>query len=175
MEKIKVSQDALYSYLTEHDVKLSRLAELMGKTLPVVSSCFLHHKDMQGRPRYFTRQNVEVINQVLPQIAAELRSLLLTFGSDQVRTNSRGRTYDPALIEPLKAIGQYMNLTALVERVLGWNKHKKEAILVTPSNKTYGNISEADVLAINNELLSVAGVLSSYEVVPDSESSSSSE
>lgn len=29
-EKMKVSQDQLYKYITEHDVKLSRLAELMG-------------------------------------------------------------------------------------------------------------------------------------------------
>ena len=28
--KVKMTQDALYKYLTDHDVKISRIAELMG-------------------------------------------------------------------------------------------------------------------------------------------------
>ena len=41
--------------------------------------------------------------------------------------------------------------------------------------KTYGNISEQDMLAINNELLTVAGVLGSYEVVADGNDTISTE
>ena len=115
------------------------------------------------------------MNEALEQIADTLRGLVLQFGSDQTYTNQRGATYDPALVEPLKKIGEWMNLTALVERVLGWNQRKKENVLVTRSSKAYGTVSQADATAINNELLAVAGVLGSYEVVADGNDTISTE
>lgn len=48
---------------------------------------------------------------------------------------------------------------------------EKDAILVSTASKVYGNISEEDMVKINNELLAIAGVLSSYEVVADIDSS----
>lgn len=169
MEKIQVTQDTLYEYIRAHGIKMVRLAELIGKSGEVVTSCFKHHKDDRGNPRYFTEKNIEAINMALPVIASELRGCLLTFGSEQTYTNQRGVTYDPALVDKIKEVGKFLNITALVERVLGWSKGKKSAVFVQKSSKGYGCVSEANMIAINNEILSVAGVLSSYEVVGDGE------
>lgn len=166
-KKVQISQDVLYQYLTEHGIKLVRIAELIGISEASVNSCFKHHKDAHGNPRSFTRYNIRKLNGAIEQIATELRGYMLTFGSERTFTNQRGKTYDPALIEPMKKIGNMLNLTALVERVLGWNKNKKENTLVSPSSKNYGNITREDADRINAELLAVAGVLSSYEVVAD--------
>ncbi len=167
MEKVKVSSDVLYQYITEHGIKLTRLAEHIGLSDASINSCFKHNLNKNGVGRTFTHKGIERINMALPYIADTLRELTLHFGSSQVFTNQHGRTYDPALVEQMKKIGNILNLTALVERVLGWNKSKKENILVIRSSKVYGNISEDDVNRINAELLAVAGVLGSYEVVPD--------
>lgn len=164
---IKVSQDTLYQYIQEHNIKLVRLAELMELSEASINSCFKHHITNRGVPRSFTPAAIDKLNFAIWRIAAELRQRLLTFGSDQVFTNAHGRTYDPALVEPMKRVGEYLNLTALTQRVLGWNKGKKENILVTPSSKVYGNISEDDANRINTELLAIAGVLSNYEVVAE--------
>ena len=166
-KKVQISQDVLYQYLTEHGIKLVRIAELIGISEASVNSCFKHHKDAYGNPRSFTRYNIRKLNGAIEQIATELRGYMLTFGSDQTFTNQRGKTYDPALIEPMKKIGNLLNLTALVIRVLGWNQNKKENTLVSPSSKNYGCITREDADRINAELLAVAGVLSSYEVVAD--------
>ena len=79
-KKMQMSQDDLYQYLTDHDVKLSRLAELMGKSLPVLSSAFLHHKNNAGYERNFSVENIALLNQSLPILSDELRQCLLTFG-----------------------------------------------------------------------------------------------
>lgn len=167
MEKVQVTQDTLYEYLLAHDVILSRLAELIGKAPEVVMSCFKHHKDWHGRPRKFNAEHIAAINKALPVIASELQARLLTFGSERTYTNNRGKTYDPALVDQLNGLGKYLNITALVTRLLGWSKGKKSAVFCQPSSKAYGNISEADMIIINNEILSIVGVLSSYEVKTD--------
>ena len=169
--KIQVSQETLYEYMLAHDLKTARLAELIGKSPELVISCFKHHNDVYGKPRKFNAENIAAINEALPVIANELQSRLLTFGSDQTYTNRRGATYDPALVEKIKEIGHYMNITALTERLLKWNKGKKSAVLVQTTSKSYGCVSEADMITINNEILSVVGVLSNYEVVADEDSS----
>ena len=51
MEKIKVSQDTLYSYLTEHSVKLVRLAELVGISGASMTSCFKHQITVETAAR----------------------------------------------------------------------------------------------------------------------------
>lgn len=165
--KIQVTQDTLYEYMLAHDVKLSRLAELIGKSREVVFSCFKHHKDPRGKPRYFSHENIEAINQALPVLAQELQQHLLTFGSPQTYTNRWGNTYDPALIEPIKELGHYLNITAMTGRVLGWKPTKKTSVLVQTTCISYGCISEADAIAINNEILSIVGVLSSYTLIAD--------
>lgn len=168
-QKIQVSQDTLYEYLLAHDVKLSRLAELIGVVPEVVLSCFKHHCDWHGRPRKFNAGHIESINRSLPVIASELKSRMLAFGSDRTYTNKWGSTYDPALVEPLKEIGKYLNLAGLLTRLLGWSSGKKGAVLSRPNGKMYGCISQKDATIINTEILSIVGVLSSYEVIKDSD------
>ena len=165
MEKVKVSSETLLKYLTDHNVKLARLAELMGISGASLTSCFKHQIINKGVPRQFTAQNLERMNEALPQLASELRGSMLIFGTGETRTGQKGKVYDSALVDQMKRIGQYMNLTALVYRVLGWSQDKKESILVTKNSKVHGNITREDADLINTELLSVAGVLSSYEVI----------
>lgn len=167
--KMKTSQDELYSYLTAHDVKLVRVAELMGKTLAVVSSCFLHHKNVHGYERRFSVENVQKLNEALPVIASELRQCVMTFGTDRMYKNRLGKEYDPGMVEPMKRVGRYMNLAPLTERLLGWNERKKVNVLTSEKCKAYGNIMRSEVAAVNAELLSVAGVLDGMEVVADEE------
>lgn len=167
IQKIQISSDTLYQFLTEHGVKESRLAEFMGVSTTSVNDSFLHRIMPTGKPRSFTRKTVIKLNSALEQMADALRSSVLTFGSEQTYTNQWGNTYDPALLEPMKELGKLVNLTALVERVLGWNKFKKQAVFVAKNSNSYGCISQDDVNRINAELLAIAGVLSSYEVVLD--------
>lgn len=164
---MKMSQDDLYKYLNEHDVKVSRIAELMGKTPQAIISNFKHHKNAHGYPRRFSVENIRLLNEALAVIARELRGCVMTFGTEQKYTNKHGRTYDPGMIEPMNRLGELMNMTGLVERLLGWSKGKKLAVFSTPASKAYGNISEADVKTINKEVLEVSGVLEGMEVVPD--------
>lgn len=171
--KVQVSADTLYQYLTEHGVTITRLAELTGLSDATFNVCFKHSIGSNGIPRVFTPKAIEKINIALEQIADELRHCLLTFGSYQAFTNQRGKTYDPALVEPIKNnVGKYFSLNVLCENVLGWNKAKKHNILETNTGKAFGCITADDVNRINAELLSVAGVLSSYELVQSDSSSS---
>lgn len=167
--KMEMTQDELYEYLTAHDVKLVRLAELMGKTLAVVSSCFLHHKNVHGYARRFSVENVQKLNEALPVIARELRGCVMRFGKKPVCVVKQGRTYYPGMVEPMKRVGEYMNLVPLTERLMGWNERKKANVLASDKNKAYGNIMRGDVVAVNKELLEVAGVLDGTEVVADDE------
>ena len=167
MQKVKMSQDTIYDYLTKHDVIITRIGELMGMDRSAVMSCFKHHLNSRGIPRHFTVQGIVKLNKALQVLAGELRSHVVVFGSDKIYKNKHGRTYDPGMIEPLNELGKYMNLMGLTNRLLGWNKRKKENVFSSPATKNYGNISESDVNAINAEVLSVAGVLEGTEVVPD--------
>lgn len=164
---MKMSQDALYKYLNDHDVKMSRIAELMGVVPQVVMSCFRHHLNHNGNPRYFSIENIRKLNEALPKLAQELRSCVMTFGSDKVYTTKRGLVYDPGMIEPMNKVGRLLNMTTLAERLLGWNKQKKLNTFSNPTHRMYGHISESDVAAVNAEVLAVAGVLENVEVTPD--------
>lgn len=166
-KKMQMSQDDLYQYLTDHDVKLSRLAELMGKSLPVLNSAFRHHKNNAGYERNFSVENITRLNHSLPLLADELRQCVMTFGSDKSFTNKHGSTYDPALLEPIKQLGRYLNLVTLTERILGWNKTRKRNVLADSHSKVYGCISQSDMMTLNSELLAIAGVLEGTEVIPD--------
>lgn len=167
VQKIQISSDTLYQFLTEHGVKLVRLAEIIGFSTTSLHDCFSHRLMRTGKPHSFTHKTIKKLNVALEQMADALRSSVLTFGSEQTYTNQWGNTYDPALLEPMKELGKLVNLTALVERVLGWNKFKKQAVFVAKNSNSYGCISQDDVNRINAELLAIAGVLSSYEVVLD--------
>ncbi len=167
VQKIQVSSDTLYQFLTEHSIKIVRMAEFMGLSVPSLVKCFTHKSMPSGKQYTFTRKTIPRLNSALVQMADALRSSVLTFGSEQTYTNKWGNTYDPALLEPMKELGKLVNLTALVERVLGWNKFKKQAVFVAKNSNSYGCISQDDVNRVNAELLAIAGVLSSYEVVLD--------
>lgn len=165
--KIKISQDELYKYLCDHDVKVSRIAKLMDVSPSVITECFKHSNNRHGNPRYFSVENIRKLNEALEKFAEQLRSCLVTFGSDKMYTNSCGRVYDPGMIEPLNNLGEMVNLLTLIQRVLGWSKAKKVSVFSIPASKAYGNISESDVAKINAEILAVAGVLDGVEVMPD--------
>ncbi len=166
-QKITVTQDELYQYLQAHDVKLIRLSGLMGCDDDTVTSCFAHRKDKHGVPRRFSADNLGKMNKALPQLAQELRGCLLRYGSAQTYTNAHGREYDPGQIEPLKTLGRYLNITGLLQRLLGWSQNKKSSVLCRPKAINYGNITKSDVMIINTEVLSIAAVLDSYQVVTD--------
>lgn len=174
MGKIKISQETLYQYMLAHDIKVTRLAEQMGVSFSLVNSCFRHHKNRHGTPRSFRAEHLAAINEALPRIADELRELLLKFGSPRAYTSLRGTIFDPALVEQFKELGKYLNITGLAVRVLGWSKRKKNQVLVDSTSIVYGHISQADAIAVNNEVLSIIGALTSYEVVADTDGSSGS-
>lgn len=169
MDKIKITQDELYQYLQCHGVKLVRLSEIMGTGDDMVSQCFKHSKDRLGVPRRFSSRSIALINRSLPLLASELRGCLLHYGSTLTYTNKHGREYDPGQIEPIKNLGRYLNITVLASGVLGWNSYKRKLVLSNTHAANYGNISKEDVTRINTEILSVAAVLDSYELVIDSD------
>lgn len=167
MNKTAVSQDFLYQYLTDHNVTISFLAKRMGASVSIVSKSLRHKKDRLGHTMRLTPANIERLNVALPVIAEELRASVLSFGSDQTFTNSWGRTYDPALRQPILDLSRFFKITPFLLRVLGWKKGKRDMVLVSRNSLAFGHISQDDVNKINAELLSLAGVLSGYEVIPD--------
>ena len=52
-----MSQDELYKYLKEHDVKISRIADEMNIGTSTVSACFNHSRNRYGNPQRFTMDN----------------------------------------------------------------------------------------------------------------------
>jgi hypothetical protein len=167
MDKVNVSQDFLYKYLTDHNVNLSRLNELMGVSNGILMGCFRRNPDRYGNPLKFSAKNIEKLNAALVELSGMMRESVIAFGSEQMFTNNRGSTYDPGTLPKVKGLSHLFKMNPFCERVLGWKLTKKENVLCTPSSKVYGNISSDDVNLINTELLAVAGVLSSYQVVAD--------
>lgn len=172
-QKVTVTQDFLYKYLTEHNVNLSRLNELMGVSNGILMGCFRHNPDRHGNPLKFSTKNIEKMNVALGELAMQMRQSVVTFGSEQQYTNLRGATYDPGTVMQIRGLQRWFKLNPFCERVLGWNLGKKETILCTPSSKAYGTVSADHVAQINAEVLAVSGMLGGIEVVPDKGSSSS--
>lgn len=166
MMKIQVSQDFLYDYLKEHGFIITILSTYMGISESIVRGCFHHDLNRLGRPMSFSAANIAKLNEALTAIADDLRRCVLTFGSDQTFTNQRGVAYDPALVEQIKnGMGKFFKMKGMTERVLRWNKTKCDTTLAVRKSPMYGKVSREDADRLNAELLSVAGVLSSYEVV----------
>lgn len=166
-QKLRVTQDVVYQYITEHNVNLSGLAREMQANPTLVAGCFRRNADRNGKPRHFTAQTLPRLNQALDMFTQKMRQSMITFGSPQTFTNNRGATYDPGTMDAIRGLSQFFNLTQFIIRVLGWNETKKNATLSGPSSKAYGCISRDDVNRINAELLAVSGVLSNYEIVAD--------
>lgn len=167
MDKVKVSQDILYGFLKEHNVTKVVIAQRMGVSESIVGGCFRHALNRHGKPLSFSANNIVKLNEALQMIASELRQCVITFGSDDLKTNKHGSTYVPSALEGFRKLGTYFNVTKLTNRVLGWNESKRVMILSCKSSITKGNITADDVNRINAEILSVAGVLDCYEVVAD--------
>ena len=163
----KISQDTLYKYIREHDVKISRIADAIGMDQGSVSACFLHLNNRHGHPKSFTVENIAKLNEGLRTFAIKLRGCMLQFGTEKMYTNKHNRTYDPGMIEPINKLGEYLNMAAVMERLLGWNKNKKLNVFSNKASKIYGNISQKDVDALNMEIISIASFFDSVEVVPD--------
>jgi hypothetical protein len=175
MEKAIVTQDFLYEYLTQHNFTITMVAKRMGVSEGIVRSCFRHNLNRHGNPLSFSAVNVRKLNDALEVIANELRESVITFGSAQAFTNQRGTTYDPGTLPALQHLGEYFNMKGLTERVLGWNKTKKDITLSVKSSPMYGKVSADDVARLNAEVLAVSGMLGGIEVeMPDQGSSSSS-
>ena len=174
MEKVNVSQDFLYEYLKEHNMTIMMIAKKMGASESVVRNSLQRNPNRHGNAMRLSAANLLKLNSALEEIADELRGCLVTFGSDKMFTNQRGTTYDPGTLPALQRVGEYFNMKALTERLLGWNKTKRDITLSVKSSPMYGRVTKEDIDRINAELLAVAGVLSNYEVVPDANSSSSS-
>ena len=116
---------------------------------------------------------------VLSQMRFEQNRLVIVGTTEKLlaghRKNHRGNEYDRGMRELINNnIGRYLNITLMVDEVLGWNQKKKEAILGS-SSKASGNITKEHVQAINQHLLNIYGNLSAIELVADSDSSSSSD
>lgn len=168
VQKEPIVQDDLYKFLLMHDVKISRLAEMIGMKKPEpLLSCFKHHNDWHGRPRKLNADHIAALNEAMPRLAEYLLNCRLKFDAERAKTNTWGSTYDKGLVEPIKLIGSYLNITKMLKRVAGWNNGKKCAVLSRPNGKMFGCITKADAVAINQELLAVAGVLEKYELVAD--------
>lgn len=165
--KTIATQDNLYDFIKKHDLKMTRLAQLIGKSDDVVTSCFKHHKDWHGRPRHFNREHIAAINAALPVLAREIEARRLEWGAGSMplEANRWGNTYDKSVLEQLKSLGFYINLTGLLTRVLGWKKSKKNNVMSQKNSNSYGAISKDDVIKINTELAAIVNVLSDYEVV----------
>lgn len=167
MDKVKVSQDVLYKFLQEHNITTVMISKKMGVSETIVGGCFRHAMNRHGKPLSFSKANIVKLNEALAVIASELRGCVITFGSSEAFTNKRGKTYDPCTVQAIRRLGEYFNLTALTARLLDWKNTRCNMVLGPKSSRIHGNVTEEDVNRINAELLAVAGVLGSYEVVAD--------
>ena len=173
MDKEQISQDVLYKFLTDHNLIITRLGEMIGLGIGSMSACFKHML-ANGEPRYFTRQSVAKINEALPQIAFEVERRRVVFNMANNSSKQRKVQFDPGCVEQLKALGAYIKVDAMCQRVLGWKAVKVRKVLFAPSSTMYGHITPEDVRLVNEELMYVSFWLQRHEVVAESSSSSNS-
>lgn len=164
MEKVKMNQDELYQFLLSRNIIIKRLGEKIGQSDVAMSNAFKHNV-VNGSPLYFSTEKLRRINEALPVMADEISARLMKFNTGGPTTFGRNNKYDLDCLEQLRTVGDYFNLIGFTARILGWSKTKKSATF-TPSSNLYGHITEADVTAVNTELLAIAGVLRSVEVTP---------
>ena len=167
MEKNEITADDLRKIWEEHNLTITMLASKMGVSEGIVRGCFKHTLNRHGKPLRFSKTNLEKLNAAMDQIAQELRNSIITFGSDKTYTNQLGNTYDPGTLESINHLGTYFNMKKMVMRVLGWTEAKRFTVLSVKNSPVYGNVTREDIVRINTELLAVAGVLSSSEVVAE--------
>jgi len=164
MDKAKVTQDFLLEYLTQHNVNLKRLNELMGVSNGLLMGCFHHDLNRHGNPMKFSAANIEKMNEALPLLADQMRSGVVTFGSSETYTSRRGETYDPATVPQLRALQRWFKLGPFFQRVVGWTQSRTSSALNSRTAKAYGTITADQVARINAEVLAVAGMLGGIQV-----------
>lgn len=168
IQKEKWTQDELYDFLTSNDVTITRLSDLMGMTIGMVASNFKHHVTRHGKPRSFNYQQTVKLNEALQQLAKNMRQCMLRYAGTEQKKGNLGKIYYPALRQQMNdGVGQYFNLVSLTQRVLGWNRTKKRNVLESnkENSKASGCITAQEAELINKEILAVAGMLESHEIV----------
>ena len=169
MDKIKVSQDVLRTYLEEHHFINAALAKKMGVSEGIVSACFNHKLNRHGKPLSFSRKNIELLNQALQQIAEDLSGCKLK-ASDEDSDSKRFINDDPAVMESLRRIGEYIRLKGLTDKVLGWKYKKCLNNISLNGPKPHVHISKEDAMRLSTAIMAMASTLAGWEVVSNDDS-----
>lgn len=144
------------------------LSQYMGVSESIVRGCFKHDINCRGKFLRFSEGNIQKMNDALHRLAADIRACQLNFGQGETFTNRCGRVYDRSIADQVKqGMMRIFVVKDIVSRVLGWNELKCKARLCSTGSVTYSNVECADCERLNDELISIASVLESYEVVSD--------
>ena len=165
MDKIKVSQDELKRFLEAHHFVRVAIAKKMGVSESIVGDSFNHMINRHGKPMSFTKKNIELLNTALQQIAKELSMSKLKCSDDG--STRRFINDDPAIIESLRKISEYIKLRGLTAKVLEWGTRKCESNINLKESNPRVHLKKEEIELINNEILTVAGTLANWEVVAD--------
>lgn len=171
MDKIKVSQDELKTFLESHDFVRVAIAKKMGVSESIVGDCFNHLKNRHGKPMSFTKRNIELMNTALQQIAEELSTCKLKCSNEEAATR-RFINDDPAIIESLRRISEYIKLRGFTAKVLGWGTRKCETNINLKASTPRVHLKKEEIELINTEILAIASTLAGWEVVADKDSDS---
>ena len=172
--KNKITSEKFHKWMLENGVKTSRLAELMGmKNSNQLTHCFIKTAPKDRTQRRITPEMAERVNAVLPLLAEEVRSLRIEYGEEHA-IERRGRTYYPGCMDGIKALRKTLQVKPFVKKALGWTDTRWNSILVSKVNAAFGNITEADLTAINTTLSQIAVALAEFELLPDEPVNSSS-
>ncbi|MBO5625851.1 MAG: hypothetical protein J5953_08685 [Prevotella sp.] len=174
MDKIKVSQDELKGFLEAHDFIRVAIANKMGVSESMVGNCFSHSLNRHGKPMSFTRRNIELLNHALQQISEELSNCKLKCSNEEEQASRRFINDDPAIIEGLRKISEYIKLRGLTAKVLGWGKRKCENNIKLKEANPHVHIKKDEIERLNIEVMSIASTLAGWEVVADEDNSASS-
>ena len=164
----QVSPDQLYKFLREHNVMDYVLSQYMGVSESIVRGCFKHDLTQSGKPLHFSNANLARINDALPRLAADIRACELHFGQGKTFVNRCGREYDRSIAAQVKdGMKRIFSVKDIAMRVLGWNELKCKSRLCSTGSASYSNVEREDCDRLNDELIAIASVLESYEVVAD--------
>ena len=167
MDKIKVSQDELKTFLEAHHFVRVAIAKKMGVSESIVGNCFEHVPSRHGKPLSFSKKNIELMNIALQQIAEELSASKLKCSNEEEASTKRFINDDPAIIGSLRKISEYIKLRGLTAKVLGWGARKCESNINLKAANPRVHLKKEEIELINNEILTVAGTLANWEVVAD--------
>ena len=167
MDKIKVSQDELKMFIEAHHFVRVAIAKKMGVSESIVGNCFEHVPSRHGKPLSFSKKNIELMNNALQQIAEELSASKLKCSNEEEAVTKRFINDDPAIIDSLRKISEYIKLRGLTAKVLGWGARKCESNINLKESNPRVHLKKEEIELINNEIMTVAGTLANWEVVAD--------